>query len=133
MLNDLIGGQVQFGFDGISSSIGHIRNGRLRALGVSTATRVEQLPELPTVGEFVPGYEASGTSGLGAPRNTPKEIIEVLNRELNAGLADPGIRARLLDLGNEPLALSPAAYAKVLADDTEKWGRVIREGHIKPE
>jgi tripartite-type tricarboxylate transporter receptor subunit TctC len=133
MLNDLIGGQVQFAFDGISSSIGHIRNGRLRALGVSTATRIEQLPELPTVGEFVPGYEASGTSGLGAPRNTPKEIIEVLNRELNAGLADPGIRARLLDLGNEPLALSPTAYAKVLAEDTEKWGRVIREGHIKPE
>jgi tripartite-type tricarboxylate transporter receptor subunit TctC len=133
MLNDLIGGQVQFAFDGISSSIGHIRNGRLRALGVSTATRIEQLPELPTVGEFVPGYEASGTSGLGTPRNTPKEIVEVLNRELNGGLADPGVRARLLDLGNEPLALSPAAYAKLLADDTEKWGRVIRAGHIKPE
>jgi len=123
MLNDLIGGQVQFAFDGIASSIGHIRGGRLRALGVSTATRIDVLPDLPTVGEFVPGYEATGTQGLGAPRDTPTEIIDTLNREINAGLADPKIRARIADLGNAPLALSPAAYGKLLAEETEKWAR----------
>src|SRR5262245_19527255 len=133
MLNDLLGGQVQFAFDGISSSIGHIRGGRLRALGVSTAARIDLLPELPTVGEFVSGYEASGTQGLGAPRNTPAEIIDTLNREINAGLEDPRIRARLADLGNAPLPLSPAEYAKLLADDTEKWGRVVRAAGLKPE
>ncbi len=132
MLNDLIGGQVQFAFDGISSSIGHIRSGRLRALGVSTAARIEMLPGLPTVGEFVPGYEASGTQGLGAPRDTPTEIIDRLNREINAGLADPMIKARLADLGNEPLPLSPAEYGQLLADETEKWGKVVRAANIKP-
>ncbi len=132
MLNDLIGGQVQFAFDGISSSIGHIRSGRLRALGVSTAARIEMLPGLPTVGEFVSGYEASGTQGLGAPRDTPPEIIDKLNREINAGLADPMIKARLADLGNEPLPLSPAQYGQLLADETEKWGKVVRAANIKP-
>jgi tripartite-type tricarboxylate transporter receptor subunit TctC len=133
MLNDLVGGQVQFAFDGISSSIGHIRGGRLRALGVSTAARIEILPDLPTVGEFVPGYEASGTQGLGAPRNTPTEIIDKLNREINAGLADPRIKARLADLGNAPLPLSSAEYGKLLAEETEKWGKVVRAAGLKPE
>jgi len=132
MLNDLIGGQVQFAFDGISSSIGHIKSGRLRALGVSTAARIEMLPGLPTVGEFVPGYEASGTQGLGAPRDTPTEIIDRLNREINAGLTDPMMKARLADLGNEPLPLSPAQYGQLLADETEKWGKVVRAANIKP-
>jgi len=133
MLNDLLGGQVQFAFDGISSSIGHIRSGRLRALGVSTAKRIELLPELPTVAEFVPGYEASGTQGLGAPRHTPAEIIDTLNREINAGLADPTIKARIADLGNEPLPLSPAEYRKLLEQDTEKWGKVVEFAGLKPD
>jgi tripartite-type tricarboxylate transporter receptor subunit TctC len=133
MLNDLIGGQVQFAFDAISGSIGHIRSGALRALGVSTATRVAVMPELPTVGEFVPGYEATGMQGIGAPRNTPVEIIEQLNRTINAGLADPTIKARLADLGSEPLPLTPAQYGKLLVDDTEKWGKVIRAGNIKTD
>jgi len=133
MLNDLIGGQVQFAFDGITSSIGHIRGGRLRALGVSTAARIDLLPDLPTVGEFVPGYEASGTQGLGAPRGTPAEIIDKLNREINAGLADPKIRTRLADLGSAPVALSPAEYGKLLAEETEKWGKVVKAAGLKPE
>jgi tripartite-type tricarboxylate transporter receptor subunit TctC len=133
MLNDLLGGQVQFAFDGISSSIGHIRGGRLRALGVSTAARIDLLADLPAVGEFVPGYEASGTQGIGAPRGTPPEIIDILNREINAGLSDPKISARLADLGNAPLALSPAEYAKLLVEETEKWGRVVKSAGLKPE
>ena len=132
MLNDLIGGQVQFAFDGISSSIGHIRSGRLRGLGVSTASRIDLLPALPTVAEFVPGYEASGTQGLGAPRQTPVEIIDRLNREINAGLADPTMKARLADLGNEPLPLSPAEYRTLLEQETEKWGEVVKSAGIKP-
>jgi tripartite-type tricarboxylate transporter receptor subunit TctC len=133
MLNDLIGGQVQFAFDGISSSIGYIRAGRLRALGVSTAARIEILPDLPTVGEFVPGYEATTTQGLGAPRNTSTEIIDKLNLEINAGLADSRMKARLADLGNAPLPLSPVEYGKLLAEETEKWGKVIRAANIKAE
>jgi tripartite-type tricarboxylate transporter receptor subunit TctC len=133
MLNDLIGGQVQFAFDGTSSSLGHIRAGRLRGLGVSTAGRIELLPDLPAVAEFVPGYEATSTQGLGAPRGTPTEIVELLNWEINAGLADSTVKTRLADLGNEPFALSPAAYAKLLAEDTEKWGKVVRAAQLKPE
>ena len=133
MLNDLLGGQVQFAFDGIASSIGHIRAGRLRALGVGNAARIEALPDVPAVAEFVPGYESGGTQGLGAPRGTPVEIIEKLNREVGAALADPTIRARLADLGNTPLVLSSAAYAKLLAEETEKWGRVVRAANLKPE
>jgi tripartite-type tricarboxylate transporter receptor subunit TctC len=131
MLNDLVGGQVQFAFDAIASSIGHIRSGRLRALGVGNATRVDVLPDVPAVAEFLPGYEASGIQGLGAPRNTPVEIIDKLNHEINAGLADPRIRARIADLGNTPLALSPAAYGKLLTEETEKWGKVIKFAGIK--
>jgi tripartite-type tricarboxylate transporter receptor subunit TctC len=133
MLNDLLSGQVQFAFDSLASSIGHIRAERLRALGVGNAMRVEALPDVPAVAEFLPGYEASGTQGLGAPRNTPVEIIDKLNREINAGLANPRIRARIADLGNTPLALSPSDYGKLLAEETEKWGKVIRAANIKLE
>ena len=133
MLNDLLSGQVQFAFDGLASSIGHIRAGRLRALGVGNSMRVEALPDVPAVAEFVPGYEAGGTQGVGVPRNTPVEIIDKLNREINAGLADPRIRARIVDLGNTPLALSPAEYSKLLGEETEKWAKVVRAANIKPE
>jgi tripartite-type tricarboxylate transporter receptor subunit TctC len=132
MLNDLLSGQVQFGFDGLASSIGHIRAGRLRALGVGNATRVEALPDVPAVAEFLPGYEASGWIGLGAPRNTPAEIIDKLNREINDGLADLRIRARIADLGNTPLALSPTEYGKLLAEETEKWAKVVKIAGVKP-
>jgi tripartite-type tricarboxylate transporter receptor subunit TctC len=133
MLNDLVGGQVQFAFDALASSIGHIRSGRLRALGIGSATRLDVLPDVPAVAEFLPGYEANGIQGLGAPRNTPVEIIDKLNHEINAGLADPRIRARIADLGNTPLALSPAAYSKLLAEETEKWAKVIKSAGIKVE
>jgi len=133
MLNDLLSGHVQFAFDALASSIGHIRAGRLRALGVGNATRVEALPDVPSVAEFLPGYEASGWIGLGAPRNTPAEIIDKLNREINAGLADPRIRARIADLGNTPLALSPTEYGKLLAEETKKWAKVVKFADIKPD
>jgi tripartite-type tricarboxylate transporter receptor subunit TctC len=100
---------------------------------VSTTGRIELIPELPAIGEFVPGYEATSVQGLGAPRGTPAELIELLNREINAGLADPMVKARLSDLGNEPYALSPADYGKLLVEDTEKWGKVVRAAQLKPE
>ena len=133
MVIDLVGGQVQFAFDGISSSIGHIRSGRLRVLGVSTATRVEALPDVPTVSEFVPGYEATGWTGIGAPRDTPPDIIDTLNRAISEAVADPKIKARLEDLGNAPYALAPAEFGKLLASETEKWGKVVRAAGLKPE
>jgi tripartite-type tricarboxylate transporter receptor subunit TctC len=133
MLNDLVGGQVQFAFDALASSIGHIRSGRLRALGVGNATRVDGLPDVSAVAEFLPGYEASGVQGLGAPRNTPVEIIDKLNHEINAGLADPRLSARIADLGNTPIAMSPAVYGKLLAEETEKWAKVIKFAGIKVE
>jgi tripartite-type tricarboxylate transporter receptor subunit TctC len=132
-LTDLLGGQVQVMFPGTVASIEYIRAGRLRALAVTTATRSEALPGIPTMGEFVPGYEASQWFGIGAPKNTPAEIVDKLNREINAGLADPKIKARLADLGGEVLALSPADFAKLIAEETEKWGKVIRAANIKPE
>jgi tripartite-type tricarboxylate transporter receptor subunit TctC len=132
-LNDLLGGQVQVYFAPTVSSIGYIRAGRLRALAVTSATRAEALPDIPTVSEFVPSYEASGWSGFGSPKNTPTEVIDKLNREINAGLADPKIKARLVDLGGDVLALSPADFGKLIADDTEKWAKVIRAANIKAE
>ena len=110
-----------------------IRAGRLRALAVTTARRSQLLPELPTVGDFVPAYEASGWFGVGAPTGTPAEVIDKLNKEINASLADPKIRARLADLGGAVLAGSPADFGKLIADETEKWAKVIRAANIKPE
>ena len=111
----------------------YIRTGKLRALAVTTATRSEALAGHPDRGEFVPGYEASAWFGIGAPKNTPTEIVDKLNREINAGLADPKIKARLADLGGTVLAGSPADFGKLIADETEKWGKVIRAANIKPE
>jgi tripartite-type tricarboxylate transporter receptor subunit TctC len=132
-LPDLMGGQVQVMFDNVSSSIEHIRAGKLRPLAVTTATRWEGLPDIPTVGDFVPGYEASAVNGIGAPRATPNEVVEKLNKEINAGLADPKLRARLADIGASLLVGSPADYGKLIAEETEKWGKVIKFANIKPE
>jgi tripartite-type tricarboxylate transporter receptor subunit TctC len=132
-LIDLLGGKVQVMFSGLLASIEYIRAGNLRALAVTTATRSEALPDVPTLGEFVPGYEASAWYGLGAPRNTPAEIIDRVNKEINAALADPKIKARIADLGATVLPGSPAEFGKLIAADTEKWGKVIRAANIKPD
>jgi tripartite-type tricarboxylate transporter receptor subunit TctC len=132
-LTDLLAGQVQVGFDTMPGSIEYIRAGRLRALAVGTLVRSEALPDIPTVNEFVPGYESSGYFGLGVPKNTPLAIVERLNREINAGLADSTLKARLADLGAMTLAGSPADFGKLIADETEKWGNVIRALNIKAE
>jgi len=131
-LNDLLSGQVQVYFDVTTSSIQYIRTGQLRALAVTTATRSEILPDLPTVGDFVPGYEASNIRGIGAPKDTPREIIDKLNKEINAALADPKLKARLIDLGDTLLVLSPAEFGRLMADEIEKWGKVIHSANIKP-
>ena len=128
----LLGGQVQVLFEALPPSIPHIRSGQVRALAVTAATRSAALPDLPTVGEFVPGYEASGWNGLCAPKNTPVEIIEQLNRLVNASLADAQVKARLADLGATTLGGSSADFAKLIAEETDKWGKVIRAGKIKP-
>jgi tripartite-type tricarboxylate transporter receptor subunit TctC len=132
-LTDLLGGQVQVVFDTTLASIEYIRAGRLRPLAVTTATRLEALPEIPTVSDFLPSYEASGWYGVGAPKNTPTEIVDKLNKEINAALANPKMKAQLADLGGIVLALSPAEFGKLIADETEKWGKVIRAANIKPE
>jgi tripartite-type tricarboxylate transporter receptor subunit TctC len=132
-MTDLIAGQVQVLFIGPSASIEHIRTGKLRALAVTAANRLEVLPDIPTVGEFVPGFEASGFFGIVAPRNTPSEIVDRLNREINTGLADPKVKAQLADFGGTVLAGSPADFGRLIADDTEKWARVIRFAGIKAE
>jgi tripartite-type tricarboxylate transporter receptor subunit TctC len=132
-ITDLLGGQVQVLFAGAPESIEHIRAGRLRPLAVTDTTRLEVLSDIPTVAEFVPGYEASAWFGVGAPRNTPAEIIHSLNKEINAALADPNMKARLADLGGTVLAGSPADFGKLIAEETEKWGKVIRAANIKPE
>jgi tripartite-type tricarboxylate transporter receptor subunit TctC len=132
-LTDLLAGQVQVSFPTMPASIEHIRTGKLRALAVTTAKRSDALPDIPTVGEFLPGYEASNWYGVGIPKNTPAEIIDKLNKEINAGLADPKMKARLADFGGAPLVGSPADFGKLIADDTEKWGKVIRSANIKPE
>jgi tripartite-type tricarboxylate transporter receptor subunit TctC len=130
---DLLGGQVQVMFPSVVSSIEHIRAGRLRALAVTTATRSEALPDIPVVGDFVPGYEASFWFGVGAPKATPAEVIKKLNKAMNAGVADPKLNARLADLGGTPILGTPADFGKVIAEETEKWGKVIRSASIKPE
>jgi tripartite-type tricarboxylate transporter receptor subunit TctC len=132
-LTDMLGGQVQVMFDIMTSSIGHIRSGALRALAVTTAKRSEALPELPTVSDFLPGYEASAWYGIAAPRGTPSEIVERLNSEINAGLADAGVRARLAELGGTVIPGTPANFGKLVADEVEKWGRVVKFSGAKPE
>ncbi len=132
-LTDLISGQVQVMFLSPAASIEYIRSGRLRALAVTSATRWEGLPDLPTVVDFLPGYEASVWFGVGAPKNTPSEIVEKLNKEINAGLADRKLNARLADLGGDVLALSPADFGKFIADETEKWAKVIKFAGVKAE
>jgi len=130
---DLIGGQVQVIFIATAVSIEHVRAGKLRALAVTTAVRSEALADIPTVADFLPGFEASGLVGVGAPKNTSAEIIARLNREINAGLADPKIKARLADMGGTVLAGPPAEFGKLIADETEKWGRVVKFSGAKPE
>jgi tripartite-type tricarboxylate transporter receptor subunit TctC len=125
-LRDLLAGQVQVMFDTVSTSIEHIRAGRLRALAVTAAMRSEILPDVPTVGEFVRGYEASGWHGVGAPKNTPAEIIETLNNQVNAGLADSGIKKRIADLGSVPMPMTPAGFGELIAAEIEKWAHVVK-------
>ncbi len=131
-LTDLIAGHVQVMFDTLPSSIEHIRTGKLRALAMVAPTRSELLPDIPTITDFVPGYEASAMFGIGAPRNTPTEIVGRLNKEINALLAEPEIGARFADIGTK-VALSPAEYGKLIADETEKWAKVVKFAGIKPE
>jgi tripartite-type tricarboxylate transporter receptor subunit TctC len=132
-LTDLLGGQVQVLFGTAPGSIEYIRAGTLRPLAVTTATRWDELPDIPTLSHFVPEFEASSWYGLGAPRHTPTAIIEKLNNEVNAALGDPKIKARLADLGSTVLPGSPADFGKLIADETEKWGKVVRVANIKPE
>jgi len=133
MLTDLIGGQVQVAFDPLPASIEHIRAGKLRALAVTTTSRSEALPDTPSASEYVSGYVASNWYGFAAPRDTPSNIIDKLNTEINAALADPKIKARFAELGGTPLSSSPATFAKFVADDTAKWAKVIRAANIKPQ
>jgi tripartite-type tricarboxylate transporter receptor subunit TctC len=132
-LTDLLGGQVQVMFDTLPSSIEYIKASKLRPLAVTTAVRLEVLPDIPTVAEFVPGFGASGWTGIGAPKNTPAEIIDKLNKGINAALADPRLRAKLYELGGMLVPGTPADFGRFIADETEKWSKVIRAANIKPE
>jgi len=131
-LSDLIAGQVQVMFSNFPAAE-YIRAGKLRALAVTTAARSDELPDVPTVAEFVPGYEASAWYGIGAPKGTPAEIVGMLNREINAALADPKVKARIADFGGVPIVMTPADFGNLIADETEKWGKVIKAAGIKPE
>ena len=131
-MTDLLGGHVQLTFPTTTAAIEYVRAGTLRALAVTTATRSEVLPDIPTIGEFVPGYELSVLDGVGVPKNTPVEIINKLNKEINAALADPKMKARLADLGGTPLEGSPADFGKLIAAETEKWGKVVKFSGAKP-
>jgi tripartite-type tricarboxylate transporter receptor subunit TctC len=132
-VSDLVGGQVQVLFGSIATSMELVRAGKLRALAVTTTVRSEELPELPTVGDFVPGYEASNWLGIGAPKNTPPEIILKLSMEIKTALADPKVKARLAEIGSTVLPLSPTEFGKLIIDEAEKWGTVIRATHIRPD
>jgi len=132
-LTDLLGGQVQVLFAAAPGTSDYIATGKLRALAVTTAARAEMLPELPAVGDFVPGYEASQWYGIAAPANTSAEIVGKLNKEINAAIADPGMKARFAAIGGEPLTGSPAAFGRLISEETEKWGKVVRAAGIKPE
>jgi tripartite-type tricarboxylate transporter receptor subunit TctC len=133
MFTDFLGGQLQVAFDNVPSSIGYIRAGQLRALAVTTATRLDVLPDVPTVAEAVPGYEAIGWTGIGAPRNTPPEVVETVNREINAAFTDPQFKRRLAELGGIPLTGSAAEIGRFAADETVKWAKVVQFAGIKPE
>jgi tripartite-type tricarboxylate transporter receptor subunit TctC len=133
MLTDLLGGQVEVAFDAVLTSIEHIKTRKLHALAVTTATRLQQLPDVPTVADFVPGFEANGWCGICAPKNTPVDIVDKLNIEINAALAEPKIKARLADLGTEPFAGSTTEFGKFIADETEKWAKVVKFAGLKPE
>ena len=130
MLTDLLGGQVQVTFDNLPSSVGHIKAGKLRALAVTTAQRSEELPDVPTVAETVPGFEASAFFGFGVPKGTPKEIVELLNKEVNLALKDPAILAKLKELGGTPIPGSATDFGKVVADETAKWEKVVNAANL---
>jgi tripartite-type tricarboxylate transporter receptor subunit TctC len=132
-LIDLLSGQVPVMFDNLTTSLEHIRAGKLRPLGVTSSMRLEILPDVPSISDFVPGYAASGWNGFGAPRNTPPEIIDRLNQEINAAFNDPKIKARFAQLNNIPISMTPAAFGNFMAEETKKWGKVIRAAHIKAE
>jgi len=132
-LVDLLAGQVQCMFEGITSSIEYVKAGKLRPLGVTSAKRSPLLPDVPAIGEFVPGYDAAGWFGLAAPKGTPQEIIDILSKEVSAALVDPGMKARMADLGAQPMPMTPAEFTKLMADETVKWGKVIQEANIKIE
>jgi tripartite-type tricarboxylate transporter receptor subunit TctC len=132
-LTDLLGGQVQVLFATTPGTTEYIRTGKLRGIAVTTASRAEVLPDLPTVGDFLPGYEASQWYGIGAPKSTPAPVIDRLNKEINAALADPGMKARFADIGGEALGGTPAAFGTLIAAETEKWGKVVRAAGLKPE
>jgi tripartite-type tricarboxylate transporter receptor subunit TctC len=131
-LADLVGGQVQVSFAGIAGAVEFVRAGRLRALGVTTTTRSDALPDTPTVGEFVPGYESNDWFGLAGPKNMPGDIVQALNRHVNEAVQEPWLKSRLADLGGAPLAMSPDAFAQLIRDDTAKWGKVIKAANIQP-
>jgi tripartite-type tricarboxylate transporter receptor subunit TctC len=130
---DLLSGQVQITFNPLPSSLNFIQTGKLRALAVTSATRQAALPDVPTVGEFVPGYEGAAWFGIGAPKNTPKEIVDKLNQEINTGLADPKLKARLEELGGVPMSMTPTDFGKFITDETEKWGKVVKFADLKVE
>jgi tripartite-type tricarboxylate transporter receptor subunit TctC len=132
-LTDLIGGQVEIMFESVPASIEHVRTGKLRALAVTTASRSDALPDIPTLGDFVQGYETSTWFGFGAPRGTPPEIIDKLNKEINAGLVDPKLKARFIELGSAPLVSTPSDFGILIAEETEKWSKVIKLVGIKPQ
>ena len=132
-MTDLLGGQVQILFAAAPGTADYVRTGKLRALAVTTAARMPELPEVPTVGDFVPGYEASQWYGFAAPKNTPAEIVDKLNREINVAITDPGMKARLAAIGGETIPGSPADFGRLISDETEKWGKVVHTAGIKPE
>jgi tripartite-type tricarboxylate transporter receptor subunit TctC len=133
MLTDLLGGQVHMTFDNLPASIEYIRTGKLRALAVATTTRADSLPDIPTVADYFPGYDASAWNGVAIPRNTPAEIVDKLNREINAGLADPKMKARIAELGATAFPGSPGEFGRFVSDETEKWGKVVRAANIKAD
>jgi len=133
MVTDLLSGQVQAGIDALPNSLPHIRSGALRALALTGPARSDVVPEVPTVGETVPGYDVSGWTGVGVPTGTPPEIIATLNREINAGLTDPRIKARLAELGGRPIVLSAHELGKLWSADTEKWAKLVKLAGVKPE